>query len=121
MENPKFLCQECRPDPNLLTQKAFTMQDQFSESKSTKKKILRRIWFWILIGLVLVGTLFFISLPVGIEYGIEHYLKNQGADEVMLESVKFNPFTRRLTLNGMRVRIDTQTTLKIPEATFISA
>lgn len=95
------------------------MQDQFSESKSTKKKILRRVWFWILIGLVLVGTLFFISLPVGIEYGIEHYLKNQGADEVMLESVKFNPFTRRLTLNGMRVRIDTQTTLKIPEATFI--
>jgi hypothetical protein len=95
------------------------MQDQFSESKSTKKKILRRVWFWILVGLVVVGTLFFIMLPVGIDYGIEHYLKNQGADEVTLENVNFNPFTGRLTLNGMRVKIGTQTTLKIPEATFI--
>jgi hypothetical protein len=95
------------------------MQDQFSESKSIKKKIFRRVWFWILIGLVLVGTLFFISLPVGIDYGIRHYLKDQGADEVTLESVKFNPFTRRLTLKGMHVKIDTQTTLKIPEATFV--
>jgi len=95
------------------------MQDQSSESKSTKKKILRRVWFWILVGLVVVGTLFFIFLPVGIDYGIERYLESQGADEVIVEDVDFNPFTRRLTLTGMRVKIGTQTTLKIPEATFI--
>ena len=95
------------------------MQDQFSESKSTKKKIHRRTWFWILVGLVVVGTLFFIMLPVGIDYGIEHYLESQGADEVNVEDVDFNPFTRRLTLTGMRVKIGTQTTLNIPEATFI--
>jgi hypothetical protein len=57
------------------------MQDQLSETKSTKKNILRRVWFWILIGLVLVGTLFFIFLPVGIDYGIERYLESQGADD----------------------------------------
>ena len=95
------------------------MQDQLSESKSTKKKIHRRTWFWILVGLVVVGTLFFIMLPVGIDYGIEHYLESQGADEVNVEDVDFNPFTRRLTLTGMRVKIGTQTTLNIPEATFI--
>jgi hypothetical protein len=95
------------------------MQDQSSESKSTKKKILRRVWFWILVGLVVVGTLFFIMLPVGIDYGIEQYLENQGADEVIVEDVDFNPFTRRLTLTGMRVKIGTQTALNIPEATFI--
>jgi outer membrane protein OmpA-like peptidoglycan-associated protein len=94
------------------------MQDQFAENKSTKKKIHRRVWFWILVGLVLVGTLFFIMLPVGIDYGIEQYLEDQGADEVIVEDVDFNPFTRRLTLTGMRVKIGTQTTLKIPEATF---
>ncbi|MDH3886229.1 MAG: DUF748 domain-containing protein, partial [Desulfobacterales bacterium] len=75
--------------------------------------------FWILVGLVVVGTLFFIMLPVGIDYGIERYLENQGADEVIVEDVDFNPFTRRLTLIGMRVKIGTQTTLNIPEATFI--
>jgi len=95
------------------------MQDQLSESKSARKNVTRRVWFWILIGVVLVGTLFFIMLPVGIDYGIEHYLKNQGADEVTLEDVDYNPFTRRLTLNGMGVKIGPQTTLKIPEATFI--
>jgi len=95
------------------------MQDQSSESKSTKKKIHHRVWFWILVGLVVVGTLFFIMLPVGIDYGIEHYLENKGADEVIVEDVDFNPFTRRLTLTGMRVKIGTQTTLKIPQATFI--
>jgi len=95
------------------------MQEQSSESKSTKKKIHHRVRFWILVGLVVVGTLFFIMLPVGIDYGIERYLENQGADEVNVEDVDFNPFTRRLTLTGMRVKIGTQTTLNIPEATFI--
>lgn len=95
------------------------MQDQFSESKSIRMKIIRRVWFWIPIGLVVVGTFFFIMLPVGIDYGIERYLKNQGADEVTLKNVNFNPFTRRLTLNGMIVKTGTQTTLKIPEATII--
>ena len=95
------------------------MQDQFSKSKSTKKNIFRSIWLWILIGLVLVVTLFFIFLPVGIDYGIEQYLESQGADEVIVEDVDFNPFTRRLTLYGMRVKIGAQTTLNIPEATFI--
>jgi hypothetical protein len=95
------------------------MQNQFSENKSTKKKLHHRVWFWVLVGLVVVGTLFFIMLPVGIDYGIERYLESQGADEVIVEDVDFNLFTRRLTLTGMRVQIGTQTTLNIPEATFI--
>jgi outer membrane protein OmpA-like peptidoglycan-associated protein len=95
------------------------MQNPVSESKSTKRKIIRSIWFWILIGLVVFGTLVFILLPVGIDYGIESYLKSLGADEVTLENVDFNPFNRRLTLNDMQVKIGSQTTLKIAEATFI--
>ena len=85
---------------------------------STKKKILRRVWFWILIGLVVVGTLFFIMLPVGIDYGIEHYLKDQGADEAILEDVDFNPITGRMAITNLSVKIGTQTVLRIPEATF---
>ena len=94
------------------------MQDPVSESKPTKRKIIRSIWFWIPIGLVVIGALVFILLPVGIDYGIERYLKSQGADEVTLERVRFNPLTRRLTLKGLGVKIGTQTTLKIPEAIF---
>ncbi len=60
--------------------KASAMQNQSSQNKSTLKKIMRRVWFWIFIGLVIVGVLFFIMLPVGIDYGIERYLKDQGGD-----------------------------------------
>ena len=61
------------------------MKSQFPESQSTIKKIIRSVWFWILIGLVIVATLVFIILPVGIDYGIERYLIDQGADQVSLE------------------------------------
>ncbi|MGD9044951.1 MAG: hypothetical protein PVG06_14630 [Desulfobacterales bacterium] len=56
------------------------MQDPVSESKPTKRKIIRSIWFWIPIALVVIGALVFILIPVGIDYGIEHYLEKQGPD-----------------------------------------
>jgi len=95
------------------------MQYHSSESKPTKKKkIIRSLWFWILIGLVIVATLFFIMLPVGIDYGIESYLIDQGVDQATLEDVDFNPITGRMTLTNLNVTTGAQTVLKIPEATF---
>ncbi len=72
---------------------------------------MRRVWFWIFIGLVIVGVLFFIMLPVGIDYGIERYLKDQGADRATLEDVDFNPLTGRMTLTNLNVQIGAQTPL----------
>ena len=92
------------------------MQNQFSESMSTKKKIIRKVWFWILIGLVSVLVLFIIMLPLGIDYGIERYLKDQGADQVSLNDVNFNPITGRMTLTNLTVIIGNQTVLQIPQA-----
>ena len=98
-------------------QKAFAMQKNASKSLSTKKKIIRRIWFWVLIGLMGVGVLFFTLLPVGMDYGIERYLKDQGADQATLEDVDFNPITGRMTLTNLNIITDGQTVLKIPQAT----
>ena len=74
-------------------------------------------YFLIFIGLVIIGVLFLIMLPKGIDYGIERYLKDQGADQVEMGDVGFNPFNGRLTLKGLTVTIDAQTVLRIPEAT----
>jgi outer membrane protein OmpA-like peptidoglycan-associated protein len=93
------------------------MQKNASKSLSTKKKIIRRIWFWVLIGLMGVGVLFFTLLPVGMDYGIERYLKDQGADQATLEDVDFNPITGRMTLTNLNIITDGQTVLKIPQAT----
>ena len=92
------------------------MQDSVSKTPSPKKKIVRRAWFWILIAVVLVVVLLFSMLPFGIDYGIEAYLKNQGADQVKVEDVDFNPLTGRMSLENLSVVIDSQTVLNIPEA-----
>jgi hypothetical protein len=93
------------------------MPDKFSENPSTKKKIIRSVWLWILMVIVMIGVLSFIMLPAGIDYGIVRYLKNQGADQVALEDLDFNPFTGRMTLTNLSVIIGRQTVLKIPQAT----
>jgi outer membrane protein OmpA-like peptidoglycan-associated protein len=95
------------------------MQDKSSENMPAKKtKLIHRVWFWILIGLVIAVVLFFIMLPVGIDYGVERYLKDQGVDQATLEDVDFNPITGRMTLTNLSIIIGTQTVLKIPQATF---
>ena len=66
--------------------------------------------------MVVIGVLSFIMLPVGIDYGIVRYLKDQGADQVSLEDVDFNPITGRMTLTNLSLIIGAQTLLKIPQA-----
>ncbi|MGD9078356.1 MAG: DUF748 domain-containing protein [Desulfobacterales bacterium] len=93
------------------------MQHPSSENTATKKKkVFPIVGFWIFIGLMIVTMLFFIMLPVGIEYGIERYLKDQGADQVALVDVDFNPITGRMTLTNLSVSIRAQTVLNIPQA-----
>ena len=79
---------------------------------------MRRVWFWIIIGLAALVIVFIIMLPIGIDYGIERYLKDQGADQVNLADVDFNPLTGSMTITGLEVKVGTQTALKIPTATF---
>jgi hypothetical protein len=93
------------------------MQDPISEKQPPKKKLVQRVWLWILIGLVIAGVLIFILLPIGIEHEIKSYLKDQGADQVRLEDVDFNPISGRMALRNLSVVFDTQTVVKIPQAT----
>jgi outer membrane protein OmpA-like peptidoglycan-associated protein len=95
------------------------MQNKSSEKKSTKKKIIHSARFWFLLGLMVFAVLFFTMLPVGMDYGIERYLKDQGADQVSLADVDFNPITGRVTLTNLAVIIGKRTALQIQEATTI--
>ena len=94
------------------------MQNNISKNVpgSTIKK--RRVWLWLFIGLVIVTALVFIALPVGIDYSIESYLKDQGADQISLADVDFNPLTGRMKLTGLTVITEAQTVLQVPEAIF---
>ena len=94
------------------------MESRSSENKSNFRKIIRNTFFWTLIGLMLIVVLFFVILPIGIENGIERFLKEQGAEQVSLEDVDFNPISGRMTTTNLTVKTATRTALIVPEATF---
>ncbi|MGD8990290.1 MAG: DUF748 domain-containing protein [Desulfobacterales bacterium] len=91
------------------------MHDAVSKKQPPKKKLVRRVWFWILIGLVPLVVIFFSMLPVGVGYALKRYIEDQGADQVTLEDVDFNPITGRMMLENLSVVIGSQTVLSIPE------
>jgi hypothetical protein len=79
--------------------------------------LLRKRILWILFGLALFGTLLLIAMPLGIEYGFKRYLLSQGV-EASVKDVDFNPFTRRLVVKNLIVKVGTEQVLNVFEAGF---
>jgi hypothetical protein len=82
-------------------------------------KLLRKRILWILFGLALLWTLLLIAMPWGIEYGLKRYLLNQGVDQAGVENVDFNPFTGRLVVKNLVVKVGNEKFLNVAEAGFI--
>lgn len=57
-----------------------------------------------LVFIVLV-SLFFLLLPLGTKLYLTHWLTKNGADTASIEKLSINPFTGKLTLNGVLVQI----------------
>ncbi len=86
--------------------------------ESVLVNLLRKRILWILFGLALFGLLLLIAMPLGIEYGFKRYLISQGVDQIHLEDVDFNPFTRRLAVKNLTVEVDNEQVLNVSEADF---
>jgi len=80
--------------------------------------LLQKRILWIFFGLALLGTLLLIAMPFGIEYGFKRYLLSQGADQADLEDVDFNPFTRRLVVKNLILKVGAEQVLNVSEAGF---
>jgi len=80
--------------------------------------LLRKRILWILLGLALFGTLLLIAMPFGIEYGFKRYLLSQGVEQANVEDVDFNPFTQRLVVKNLTVKVDAEQVLNVSEAGF---
>ncbi|MGD2186442.1 MAG: DUF748 domain-containing protein [Desulfobacterales bacterium] len=83
--------------------------------------MLRKRILWILFGLALLGTLLLIAMPLGLDYGIERYFLSHGADQMDMEDVDFNPFTRRLVLKNLNIKVGKENVLNVSEAGFTFA
>jgi len=72
-------------------------------------------WFrylWIPIVLAAVTGAVLIATPYTLQRLTRQWLLDHGADQVYFEDVDFNPFSGRLVLRNLKVRVDDQTTLK---------
>jgi len=83
--------------------------------------MLRKRILWILFGLALFGGLLLVAMPFGIEYGFKRYLLSQGVDQTDLEDVDFNPFTGRLVVKNLSVKVGAEQVLNVSEAGFTFA
>ena len=81
--------------------------------------MLRRWWFWLIGGILMLSALLLVFTPFGIDYGIEYWLRSQGVDQAQVSDVDFNPFTRQLKLYGLNVVVADARVLKIEQANLL--
>lgn len=76
----------------------------------------RRPWLRAIIVLLALFGLSIAALPYGIGYGLQWWLKKQGAAEAQVTDVDFNPFTGRLVIRGLRSGAGEAGALQLREA-----
>ncbi len=81
-----------------------------TETKIKKVRVKR--WMKIVGGLVAALVLFFLLVPVGAKYYIADWLKKNGADNVTIEKLRFNPFTGQITLGETDVQFEGRSLLR---------
>jgi len=81
-----------------------------SEKKIKKVRVKR--WMKICGGIVVAIALFFLLLPLGVKYYLADWLEKNGADNATIEKLRFNPFTGKVILGGMKVQLGDQTMLQ---------
>jgi hypothetical protein len=94
------------------------MEDRNSKNKSKLKRILRHLLIWVIVGFGVLVTLILILMPFGMDYGIERYFLTQGAYQTDVEDVDFDPFTRRLVIKNLIVKVGNENVLTVAKAGF---
>jgi len=90
------------------------MNTASNNPSSSSPPLYRRRWFITLLVLTLLFFVILLLLPVGIGYGVKSWMLGQGAEEVQIEDVDFNPFTGTLALRGLQVSANGNRTLELP-------
>jgi len=102
--------------PLLLPVSLFVMEDRPSRNNRNLKRIVRWRWIWAVGCFGILLALILISIPWGMRYGIERYFLANGADQVKVEDIDFNFFTRRIVVKNMLVYVNNEQALNISEA-----
>jgi outer membrane protein OmpA-like peptidoglycan-associated protein len=64
----------------------------------------RRIWPWVIAGLLLLSVLIIGMFPYGIQWGLQRWLEREGEISAHIEDVDFNPFTGELVVSTLHIQ-----------------
>lgn len=67
------------------------------------KRLFRGRWFRVLLALLGGVTLLLVLTPIGAKYYLAKWLRDNGADTAVIETLKINPFAGRITVGGVDV------------------
>lgn len=93
------------------------LRNIFLKTVAMGKWLVGKIWFRIGIAIGLFILVVSLTLPYGLSYGVRSWCLAHGADEVSLDNLDFNAFTRTASLENLNVVVAKETVLSIPEAT----
>ena len=79
-------------------------------------ELYKRTWFRILISLAILFLLLISVLPYGIQYGVQRWFEQQGADSATIEDIDINLFTGKLAVNQLIVKKAGVRTLEVKQA-----
>ena len=88
-----------------------------NEEKSSAAGLLQRRW---VIVTTILATLFLVVIAVTphiMEFVLEDWLRDNGADQAEIDDIDFNPFTGITAIELLNVRVGEQDTLVIPRLT----
>ncbi|MDH3311211.1 MAG: DUF748 domain-containing protein [Gammaproteobacteria bacterium] len=78
--------------------------------------ILTRVWVWLPVTLGVLIVISLILLPYFIRQGVEHWLVEQGAEQVSIEDIDFNLFIGRLAVRNLQFQTAGKRSLVLPQA-----
>jgi len=86
------------------------------KTESLRLSILRKRWPWIVTGIAVFLGLSLALMPLAIKYNVRELILENGGEEVRIEDIDFNPFTGKIALTDLTVKVKNAQVLHISEA-----
>jgi len=87
-----------------------------SKGRTFLQVLFDRWWKKVIAGIIAFTVAALILIPYGIRYSAKRMILAEGGDEANIEDVDFNPFTGRMALKGVNIKVGQEQYLRIEDA-----
>jgi len=87
-----------------------------SKGRTFLQVLFDRRWKKVIAGIIVFTVAALILIPYGIRYSAKQMILTKGGDEANIDDVDFNPFTGRMALKGVNIKVGQEQYLRIENA-----